>query len=161
MTIWASDLKLKAPLDKWYTYGDAQERIWPSYYDFIDGHLYVKALEKHIKYSKSSKNDFINSEYVPWKPTESPAPFYIKTTDAVELWYGPYCHRVVRELHKPGISTFESYIDSLELWEREVLSDVDMVYSCRELRDMLDDGHMLIATDGLAGCHHVLCLENL
>eukprot|EP00957_Ditylum_brightwellii_P161596 12303386-Ditylum_brightwellii.AAC.1 len=151
MTIWTLGLKLKAPLGKWYTYGDAQEHIWPSYHDFIDGHFHVKALDKYIEYSKNSKNDFITGKYVSWQLTESSAPFYVETTDVSELWYGPYCHGMVGELHKPRISMFDSYIDSLERWEREILSDVDMVYSCHELRDMLDDGHMLIATDGSAG----------
>eukprot|EP00957_Ditylum_brightwellii_P123183 9392207-Ditylum_brightwellii.AAC.1 len=127
MAIWASDLKLKTPLGKWYTYEDAQERIWPSYHDFIDGYLYVKTSNKYIKYSKNGENVFINGKYVSWQLTESSTPFYVETADGAELWYGPYCHRVIGELHKPRISTFESCIDSLELWEREILSDVDMV----------------------------------
>eukprot|EP00957_Ditylum_brightwellii_P133045 10144797-Ditylum_brightwellii.AAC.1 len=71
-------------------------------------------------------NDFINGKYVSWQPTESSAPFYVETMDGAESWYGPYCHGVVGELRKSGIPTFESYIDSLELWEREILSDVDI-----------------------------------
>eukprot|EP00957_Ditylum_brightwellii_P156587 11917600-Ditylum_brightwellii.AAC.1 len=132
--------------------GKASWRLWRKAMTIwaLDPKLKVKASDKYVKYSKNSKNAFINGEYVSWQPTESSAPFYIETTDGAESWYGPYCHGVVGELYKPRISRIDSYIDILELWEGETLSDVDMVYSCHELRDMLDDRHMLIATDGSA-----------
>eukprot|EP00957_Ditylum_brightwellii_P078618 5977031-Ditylum_brightwellii.AAC.1 len=38
-SIWATNSILKQPLGKWYKYGNELDRIWPSYYDFIDGHL--------------------------------------------------------------------------------------------------------------------------
>eukprot|EP00957_Ditylum_brightwellii_P160315 12203773-Ditylum_brightwellii.AAC.1 len=81
LSIWATDNILKQPLGKWYKYGYELDRIWPSYYDFIDGHLYVKASDAFIQYSKTCKNEFVKGESISWSPSESSTPFHVETDD--------------------------------------------------------------------------------
>eukprot|EP00957_Ditylum_brightwellii_P027022 2043511-Ditylum_brightwellii.AAC.1 len=90
-------------------------------------------------------------ESVSWSPSESFAPFHVETEDGAISWHGSYCHGVVCELIPPTISTFESYIDSSDSWEMECLQEVDMVYSCHEIIDMIEGGYIHLATDGSAG----------
>eukprot|EP00957_Ditylum_brightwellii_P010476 793844-Ditylum_brightwellii.AAC.1 len=71
--------------------------------------------------------------------------------DGAISWYGLYCHGVVGELIPPTISTFKSYIDSSDLWEMELLQDVDMVYSCYGIIDMIEGGYIHLDTDRSAG----------
>eukprot|EP00957_Ditylum_brightwellii_P027219 2058064-Ditylum_brightwellii.AAC.1 len=126
MSIWAMDKILKQPLGKWYKYSDEIDRIWQSYYDFIDEHLYAKASDAFIQYSKKCKNEFVNGENISWSPLESSAPVQVESDNGATSWYGLYCHGVAGELIPPTISTFESYIDSTDSWEMKILQDVDM-----------------------------------
>ena len=147
LSIWATDNILKQPLGVWYKYGNEIDRIWPSYYDFIDRHLYVKSSDKFIQYSKNCKNEFVNGVHISWSPSESSAPVHVVSDDGATPWYDLYCHGVVGELIPPPISTFESYIDSTDSWEMEILQDVDMVYSCYEISEMLEGDYIHLASD--------------
>eukprot|EP00957_Ditylum_brightwellii_P075850 5764788-Ditylum_brightwellii.AAC.1 len=126
LPIWATDNILKQPLGKWYNYSNELDWMWPSYYDFIDEHLYVKASDAFIQYSKNCINEFVKGESISWSPSESSALFHTETDDGAISWYGSYCHGAVGKLIPPTIPTFKSYIDSTELWEMELLQDVDV-----------------------------------
>eukprot|EP00957_Ditylum_brightwellii_P079464 6042989-Ditylum_brightwellii.AAC.1 len=72
---------LKQPLGKWYKHGNEIDQIWPSYYNFIDGHLYVKASATFIQCSKNCRNEFVNGVHISWSLSESSAPVHVVSDD--------------------------------------------------------------------------------
>eukprot|EP00957_Ditylum_brightwellii_P066255 5028420-Ditylum_brightwellii.AAC.1 len=100
MKLWTLTRKLDKPLGQWLLSGDLLCQIWPAYFEYNTGHLYVKHYDKYFQYQhyKEHLNTLQDGCAFNWIPTPSSAPAQIKMTNGMVTWEHFMCWGIVGDI---------------------------------------------------------------
>eukprot|EP00957_Ditylum_brightwellii_P041660 3154804-Ditylum_brightwellii.AAC.1 len=103
MKLWTKTRTLPKAIGRWMVPSNQLYHVWPAYYEFSDGCLYVKQCNRYVQYDPDKENIhlFVNRKDSKWTLTDTSAPAHIHTTDGMVQQDG----------------TFQMYLDFLEDWE--------------------------------------------
>eukprot|EP00957_Ditylum_brightwellii_P075957 5774115-Ditylum_brightwellii.AAC.1 len=137
MKLWTKTRTLPKPIGRQMVPSSQLYCVWPAYYEFSNGCLYVKQCDRYVQYNPDKENIhlIVKGKDSKWTPTDTSTPAHIHTTDGMVQQDG----------------TFQMYLDFLEDWESSLLHNVNMLHPIHENFDTMDDEAFIITTDGSSG----------
>eukprot|EP00957_Ditylum_brightwellii_P116016 8850623-Ditylum_brightwellii.AAC.1 len=90
--------------------------MWPAYYKYADGCLYVKQCDMYVQYSpdKEDIHLFVNCKDSKWIPMDTSAPAHIQLMDGMATVEKVDCSGVVGDVQVQQDGTFQTYLDFLD-----------------------------------------------
>eukprot|EP00957_Ditylum_brightwellii_P123770 9435310-Ditylum_brightwellii.AAC.1 len=131
--LWGKCLKLfaqydhlKVPLTRWLVEPPQLQRNWPMYIVPTTGSLYVRYNSDFLVYSQSltALNVYAQGVLTSWNPTPDSFPVHATTIDSAEIWMCCQHHTSIPISQTPAITTFSSYLHTLEHWESSLLDNI-------------------------------------
>eukprot|EP00957_Ditylum_brightwellii_P055436 4200548-Ditylum_brightwellii.AAC.1 len=88
MKLWATDLDLRAPFEKWSFPASRLACHWLAYYDYDTDKLCVHNQDSFIQYTRDRENGTIlhTEQNTMWVPSESAVPIQAVTNDGTQMW---------------------------------------------------------------------------
>eukprot|EP00957_Ditylum_brightwellii_P084868 6453257-Ditylum_brightwellii.AAC.1 len=116
MKLFAQSDQLKAPLTKWVVSIPQLQQQWPTHIVPNDQRVYVRYNDSFLQYKQSTVNQnvFIDGTATRWDPATASYPVHATTADGTETWTCEPYHTSIVHLPPPIITTFESYLSTLE-----------------------------------------------
>eukprot|EP00957_Ditylum_brightwellii_P177833 13545617-Ditylum_brightwellii.AAC.1 len=104
-------------------------RQWPTYYNYSDGKVYVKATDSYVSYArrKSDSLKFTLQEECNWVPNLTSAPAYCDSNDGFDFIHVVECKGVVGDVPVTCDGTSQGHLDFPVEWENTLLEDIDMI----------------------------------
>jgi hypothetical protein len=153
MMLWTRTNVLETPLGKWLSPGPKLSKKWPTYYNYSDRKVYVKATNSYVSYArrKTDSLKFTLQEECNWVPTVTLALADCKSNDGFDSIHMVECKGVVGDVPVTCNGTFQGHLDFLVEGEIMLLEDIDMIVPVHELFAKYKEESFLIATNGSSG----------
>jgi hypothetical protein len=135
---WSLRDKLYHPLGDWLYSSDRLRRQWPFYFDHSTGDLFVR---NPTGFTRCIAIDSIRfSPISELEQHSSPSSFPVSARPTIQ---GEFWIAIIRPLVIPPFcydppSTFLEFLTTLELWERELFSDLTMQVDCFEFIQLVN-----------------------
>ncbi len=137
--LWSLNGKLYEPMGRWLFPANQLRRKWPMYYDHDTGDLYVRQNEKFARCVPIDAIRFSPISEVDWNPSPTSIPVHARQA----IYGNEWIPLIPPTLPTPGSSTlsetFQEFITTLDLWERELFPELSMTIDCYEFLEIVNE----------------------
>eukprot|EP00957_Ditylum_brightwellii_P062016 4706709-Ditylum_brightwellii.AAC.1 len=139
MKLWTKTRTLPKPIGRWMVQSSQLYHVWPAYYEFSNGCLYVKQCDIYVQYNPDKENIyfFVNGKDSKWTLTDTSAPAHIHTTYGMATIEEVDCSGVVGNVQVQKDGTCQMYLDFLEDLESSLLQNVNTLHPIHKIFDTM------------------------